>query len=83
MTKLFIYTDNEVDYHKLKVYIIDAYTNHDDNILFAKNYCDGYLDALANAELINEDDWDILIKFNHSLYEKFSPISDVIKSLNK
>ena len=73
MSKQFIFIGDAVDYHKLKAYIIDAYINHDDDVLFAKNYCDGFVDALAEGGSITEDIQDEMIKYNHSKYKQLKP----------
>ena len=70
MAKQFIFIGDGVDYHKLRLFIVECYLQHESDILFAKNYCDGFIDALTEADLISEDTQDELVKYNHLRYSK-------------
>jgi len=64
MAREFIFTGNAVDISKVKIYILESYDIHSDNTLLNKKYCEGYVDALHECNMISDDEQCTLLEYN-------------------
>ena len=58
----------------LKMSVLNVYTDYINNRPFAQNYNIGYINALWENDLVTQDEYNRLLKFNVAIFEGLETI---------